>query len=167
MLLGLSLLIVCAVNWKKIPQTNLRWAIIGLLSCALVIPLAFIESHLVEKYASSSILYQTKFFSYATQNFLYTTSFVAPYEEIMVRGILWGQLRRWNIPDSRIIWIQGFLFWFLHFWQILTPVTFFLTIPALTLIVSLLVKYSRQLFPSFIAHTLINFLSPILISFFF
>ncbi|MBN2115753.1 MAG: CPBP family intramembrane metalloprotease [Anaerolineales bacterium] len=165
--LGLSLLAVCAVNWKKIPQTSMRWALIGLLSCVFVIPLAFIESQLLEKYATSSILYQTKFLSYAAQNLLYTASFVAPYEEIIIRGVFWGQLRRWNISDNRIVWIQGFLFWLLHPWQILTPVTFFLTLPALILILSSLVKYSKQLFPSLISHTLINFLSPILISFIF
>lgn len=164
-ILGLLLFLVCAMNWKKIPQTNPHWTMIGLLSCFLVIPLALIESQMVEKYAGSSFLYQTKFFSYAVQNFLYTISFVAPFEETIIRGVFWGQLRKWNVPDTRIIWIQGILFWFLHFWQILTPITFFFTLPLHILMLSLLMKYSKQLFPSIILHTLINFLLPILISF--
>ena len=166
-LFGLSLLFGIILHWKKIPATSIRWALIGLLSCIFVIPLAFIESTVLEKYAISSALYHNKFFSYAVHNLFYTLAFVAPYEELVLRGALWGQLRRWNIDEVKIAWIQGVLTWLLHFWQITNPITFFLTIPIQTIILTLLVKYSKQIFPSILSHTLVNLFVPIVLSLFF
>lgn len=166
-LLGLALLGVCIISWKKIPQTSTRWTIIGILACVFVIPIAFIESTLVEKYATSNVLYQTKFVGHTITSLIYQLSFVAPFEEIVIRGVLWGQLRKWNIADSRIIWIQGILFWLLHISELATPITFFLSLPAAILIYSLLVKYSKQVFPSIVAHTLLNILVPIAVSYLF
>jgi len=163
-LLGLFLLGVCVVYWKKIPQTSARWAFIGILSCGFVFLLALIESTVKEKYAYSNALYQTKFISYAIHNFLLNFSFVAPYEEIIIRCVLWGQLRKWDVDERKAIWVQGLLFWSFHIWQLATPITFLLGIPIAILIYSLLVKYSKQVFPSIISHTLINTLLPIVMS---
>lgn len=166
-LLGLVLLGVCIINWKKIPQTSTRWALIGILSCVFVIPIAFIESYQVEKYAASNILFHTKFLSQTLGDLIFQLSFVAPFEEIVMRCVLWGQLRKWNITDNRIIWIQGILFWLLHFWEIGTPITFLLSLPTFILIYSLLVKYSKQIFPSIISHALGSTLVPVVVSYFF
>jgi membrane protease YdiL (CAAX protease family) len=166
-LLGLLLLIGIILYWKKVPGTSTRWALFGLGSCVLVLPLAFIESTVIEKYTVSSALYQSKFFSYAVHNLLYTLAFVAPYEELVLRGVLWGQLRRWNIDEIKIVWIQGLLTWLFHFWQITNPITFFITIPIQTIVLTVLVKNSRQIFPSIVSHTLTNLLLPIVISLFF
>jgi membrane protease YdiL (CAAX protease family) len=97
------------------------------------------------------------------RNFLYALTLVAPFEEIIWRGVFWGQLRKWNVNENRIIWLQGVLFWLLHGWQIFTPITFFITIPTCTLIFSLLIKHSKQLFPSIVSHTLINTFAPIFV----
>lgn len=163
--LGIALLGVCVLNWNKIPKTNMHWALIGIMSCALFVPLAFIESTQTERYLDSNILYSSNFLIYALRNFLYNVTFVSPFEEVLIRGIFWGQLRKWKLVDSKIFWLQGLLFWLLHFGQILTPITFFITIPILTMVFSILVKYSNQVFPSMISHTVSNTLVPILVYF--
>lgn len=164
---GILILIVAIHIWGKIPKTSLYWSMFGFLSCGLVIPLAFIESIAIEKYAVSTALYQTKFFGYLLHNLSYTLAFIAPYEELVLRGVLWGQLRKWNISEVKIAWIQGLLTWLLHFWQLTNPITFFIAIPIQTFILTTLVKSSKQLFPSIISHSLVNLLLPIVMSKFF
>lgn len=164
--LGLALFIIVIVKWKKIPKTSIRWVILGVLSCAFAIPIAFVESAQVEKYIISSGLYEEKFFSYMIQNLLFNLSFVAPFEEITVRGVLWGQLRKWQLGENKIFWVQGIFFWLLHFGQISYPTTFFITLLVSILIFSLLVRYSRQIFPSIVSHTLLNTSIPILVMFY-
>ena len=100
---------------------------------------------------------------YGVRNFFFTLSFISPFEEIITRGVFWGQLRKWNFDENKIFWLQAVLFWFLHGWQISTPISFFITLPIITLIFSLLVRNSKQLFPSIVSHTLIDTLGPIIV----
>lgn len=161
--LSFVLVVYCFVIWKKLPETNSNWTLLGALSLVVAIPLAFGESIQTEKYVESNAYFASIPVILIVRNFLYTLTLVAPFEEIIWRGIFWGQLRKWNFSENRIFWLQGILFWLLHGWQMFTPITFFITIPTCTLIFSLLIKHSKQLFPSIVSHTLINTFASIFV----
>lgn len=161
--LSVILLGITTLYWKKIPNTNMRWFLVGLLSCVIVIPLTIVEFTQMEKYSSSNALYADHFSVYAIRNFLYNLTFVAPIEEIIFRSILWGEMRMRQFKEGTIFWSQGFFFLGMHFWQIFTPMTFFITLPVAIIVFSLLVKYSKQISPSIISHLLFNTLGPILV----
>ena len=163
-LLSFILFVYCLINWNKLPKTKLNWMLLGVLSLIVVIPLAFIESTQVERYIESNAFFAKMPMTLIIRNFLQTLTFVALYEEFFWRGVFWGQLRKWNVNENRIFWWQGILFWLLHGWRIFTPITFFITIPIVTIMFSLLVKYSKQLFPSIISHTLVNIFGPIFVA---
>lgn len=148
---------------KKIPQTNISWLIIGGCFCLLVIPLAYIELlqpvHYLPYQSNFGIIFD------GLAKFVYNLSFVAPFEEIAIRGLLWGQMRKWGWKEKSIFWIQAGLFWFLHIWKIGNTITFFVTIPITTLLVSFLVRYSRQLSPSILFHAFSNTFVGVIIYF--
>lgn len=155
------LFLICIVEWEKIPKSSARWAILGVLVCVLTIPVALVEITQVEKYLVSNRMYEEKFIIYAIKNFMFQLSFIGPFEEITYRGILWGQLRKWNISENKIFWIQAISFWLMHFDQVFTISSLMILFLGLTF--SLLARYSKQTFPSIIAHTLTNVLIPILV----
>lgn len=88
-------------------------------------------------------------------------SFV-PVEEIFYRGFLWGYLISLGWKERTAIWVQGVVFWITHIERITTPLSFFVFIPILTLILSKLRQRSNQVFPSIIAHVIINLVSAML-----
>jgi membrane protease YdiL (CAAX protease family) len=163
-LFGLILFVYCFLNWRKLPKTKPNWVMLGMLSSIIIFPLAFVESIQIEKYIDSNGMYAINPIVYGLRSFFYTLTFVAPFEEIITRGVLWGQLRKWNIGENKIFWLQGILFWLVHGWQIFTPISFFITLPIITLIFSLLVRNSKQLFSSIVSHTLIDTLGPMFVS---
>jgi len=160
--LSIIIFIYSVANWKKIPKTKLKWVLVGVLSFTIAFPLAIIQSAYIENLGSNS-LFTTKPIVYVVSNFLFALTFVAPFEELIMRGVLWGQLRKWNISENKIIWIQGITFWLLHGYQIITPISFFVVLPIITIVFSILVKYSKQLFPSIMSHVLINTFGPFFI----
>ena len=162
-LFGLILFAYCFLNWSKLPKTKPNWVMLGILSSIIIFPLAFPESIQIEKYVHSNNMYAIDPVIYGVRNFFFTLSFISPFEEIITRGVFWGQLRKWNFDENKIFWLQAVLFWFLHGWQISTPISFFITLPIITLIFSLLVRNSKQLFPSIVSHTLIDTLGPIIV----
>lgn len=157
--LGLTLLLICIVQWKKIPNASARWAMIGVVASSIAIPIALVEMLQVEKYAQT--MYEKNFTGTLIRNLIFQLSFIAPFEEITYRGILWGQLRKWNISENKIFWIQLIPFWLMHFDQIFTISSPLILLAGIAL--SLLTRHSKQIFPSIIAHTLSNLLIPILV----
>jgi membrane protease YdiL (CAAX protease family) len=163
LILSVILLGITTLYWRKIPNTNMRWFLVGIFSCVIVIPLTIVEFTQMEKYSISNALYADHFSVYAIRNFLYNLTFVAPLEEIIFRGILWGEMRMRQFKEGTIFWSQGLLFLSMHFWAVFTPMTFFITLPVAIIVFSLLVKYSKQTSPSIISHILFNTLGPILV----
>jgi hypothetical protein len=152
-ILGLVLAALFIVNFSRIPRTKPRWILIGAVTCLAVIPLAQIDSFNPAIKPGSTLLTQSFFWS-ATQNAQGVLSFVSPYEELMYRSILWGLLERQGWKNNKIFLFQAILFWLMHFWEVLqTPFTFFTILPLTIIITSLLVYYSKQIFPSIIFHT--------------
>jgi membrane protease YdiL (CAAX protease family) len=151
-----------------VPRTNLIWSIKGAVAAILVLlPIAIIES-LQQNNSMYVSPYDMRYGSvlFAIRQFVYQFAFVSPFEEIIFRGYLWGYLRRFGWKENRILLVQAVLFWFVHLGYIkMYPITFFITIPIITIIFSLLTRYSKQVFPSMIAHTIINAITPIILFF--
>ena len=97
-----------------------------------------------------------------TRQFIREVSFGAVIEEILFRGFLWGYLKRAGWHENKIFWTQGMLFWFMHLSKILTPFTFFITVPIATMIYSKLTLKSKQIYPAIVAHMIVNILSAML-----
>jgi membrane protease YdiL (CAAX protease family) len=165
-ILGSVLAILFIVNFRRIPQTKPRWILIGVLSCLLVIPFAYIDSLNPVIKPDSAILTQS-FIWNATLSAQGVLSFVSPYEELIYRSILWGQLRKWGWTNKKILLVQAILFWLVHFWEAFSnPFTFFILLPITILVTSLLVYYSKQIFPSILFHTACDALVVMIVRFF-
>jgi membrane protease YdiL (CAAX protease family) len=165
-LLNIGILISLILHYQKIPKTKWRWILIGLFSCLIIIPISLINSLQGQTDSDLSLIGNGFFVNFA-RNLVYSLSFVAPFEEIVIRGILWGQLRRWGWSINQVFWVQALIFWLLHIGQLFTmPLAFLITLPIMTLILSLLVRYSKQVFPSILVHTVANALGPLIVYFF-
>lgn len=157
--LTLYLVILIFKLRKKIPKTSFIWILIGSSFCVMIIPLAYIESLQPGVYSATQSQYGV-FFD-GIKSFLYNLSFIAPFEEITFRGLLWGQMHKLGWSEKTIFWSQAGIFWFLHIWRIGTPISLVITIPITTIMFSILVRYSRQLSPSILFHAISNALIPI------
>jgi membrane protease YdiL (CAAX protease family) len=81
-------------------------------------------------------------------------------EEIIFRGLLWAYLKKSNFEDSKILYIQAFLFWFGHvptYWD--NPFQLWFWTPAIALWLGLLVKRSKSITLSIAGHFLYNLLA--------
>jgi membrane protease YdiL (CAAX protease family) len=163
---GLLVVLALILNRSKIPRTKFKWVLLGI----------------IYGYAAGGLLANLEPFQYQTplwesafskgvisgilRQAVNVFSFSAPIEEIIFRGFLWGYLRRLELGDTKILWIQGILFWLLHIYKIFnTPETFFIGVPILTIISTFLVLRSKQVFPALISHALINIIIPVLVIF--
>jgi membrane protease YdiL (CAAX protease family) len=161
---GLLVFISAILNWSKIPQTNFRWLAIGLfVACLSLIPITFIESFRLQTIQSNDPESHGMFWD-MMRRAIYELSFVAPIEEILFRGFVWGYLRKLNWEVNKIFWVQGALFWFLHISRISSPLTFFVSIPISTYILSELTRRSHQISPSIISHLIINTVVSVLLA---
>lgn len=161
-LIGLSgALVIFTLVLKKpgVPITKIKWVIAGIVIssvAAVLLTLLEFSSQGNWGYVSNSRIG-------TVLGLIVRELPSAPIiEEILVRGFLWGYLKRMSISDNRIFWIQAAVFWLFHVGKVFTPFTFFITIPLFTILYSLLTLRSKQLFPSIISHLLVNILSIML-----
>jgi hypothetical protein len=163
-LIGLACVLVIVTFIAKKPKvlkTNLRWTILGIaISVAAFFLIAQFELLLRHVWLAPHIL-QNSFAITAIIHIIQELSFTLLPEEILFRGFIWGYLRREGWGENKTIWAQGILFWLIHFGRLVTPFTFFVAIPILTLISSQLTKRSKQVFPAILSHTIINSVSSI------
>jgi hypothetical protein len=158
-IMALFLLAALIQAGSRIPKTSSRWVAISLISCLIIIPLAFIDSFSTTRYSWS--VAPGALLSDISKMAFFTVSFVAPVEEIMYRAILWGYLRKLGWSETRIFWGQALLFWLIHLHALGTPITFFVTLPA-----TILLQSSGQIFPAIIVHTAVNTILPFLALYF-
>lgn len=157
----LPLIYISIKNWQKIPSLNIGWALIGLLTCLLIPALIWLDSLDIRKYAQQTFSYslELEIFRGIVENLSFTTI----REEVLMRGLLLGYLKTRGWEENKGLMLQFFVFWLLHFWQIFYyPLSFLVGLPIVILILTLLVKYSKQIFPSLIFHTMLNSLDSIL-----
>ena len=156
---GISMAIVWIVRKPRIPKTNRHWAFLGIIAGGIfaILIVAFGLSLQLKGHASP--LLQNGLFSTVLGQMLRQFSDGIAFEEILFRGFVWGYLRRFGLAENKTIWIQGLLFWLVHFGSaFIRPFTFFLAIPLGTLVQTKLTSYSKQIFPSILAHAMINIL---------
>jgi membrane protease YdiL (CAAX protease family) len=145
---------------NKIPKTNFYWipiTLFGSLATSLII--AEIESTQPQLWLEGSAYITKNVLLVFLRSFLYQFSSIAVAEEFIFRGFLWYYLYSLGWDNNKVFWGQAIIFWLFHASSIVSPITFFIVIPIGTLLFSLLVKYSKQLFPSILAHTLVNSLT--------
>ncbi len=159
---GLVILGVLILNHSKVPKTNFRWALIGAFtSVILIFPITIIEVLQFPNitYTPYPFHVVVVFLAMIASDLAFTTLI----EEMIFRGFLWGYLRRAGWEENWVFWMQGILFWILHFNSIKT-IYIYLTIPIITFVLSKLTQKSRQIFPSILLHTTQNTIPRILIN---
>ncbi|MFN8434470.1 MAG: CPBP family glutamic-type intramembrane protease [Anaerolineales bacterium] len=169
MIINAVLFFVWISRYKNIPPIKYRYFLLSCVLCLLVIPLSAIEKFQIDKYSSSNLIYASGIYQaigYGIKNILYQLSFVVPIEEVVLRCAFWHLLRTRDFSEYRIALIQGIIFWMMHFSQIGFVFSFFVTLPLVILVETILVKYSKQLFPSLFFHLFINTAIPVLVSVF-
>lgn len=152
-MIGAFIVLTLILKKPNVPITNLKWVMVGLAVSSIVV---FMVSLLAMTFQSTSE-YAISFKPAAIFSLFVREFSSAPInEEILMRGFLWGYLRRDGLSESKVFWLQGGLFWLLHIGKVFTPFTFFLFIPLFTILYSKLTLNSKQLFPSVVSHLLVN-----------
>jgi membrane protease YdiL (CAAX protease family) len=79
------------------------------------------------------------------------------YEEAVYRGMLYMFLKDLGMSEVKVICAQALLFWIKHInYLFASPVTFWIVLPILGLLLGYIVFRSKSLTPSTIAHVLYN-----------
>jgi membrane protease YdiL (CAAX protease family) len=165
-ILSIILLVAIRRGTSKLPSTNMRWIFVSLAVCSLVLPLSFIDSFSTSRYLAYTFT-PGALLADISQKTFFNLSFVSLIEEVMYRAILWGYLIERGWSENKVFWVQVILFWVIHFYQLGTPITLFIVNPIGILIMSYLVRRSRQVFPAVVFHTAINAFLPYLALYFF
>lgn len=146
---------------RKIPKTKWRWVGIGLIFCAVIIPISILEMAYPDRYIT--IRTDPNFSIAMIRRILNNISFVSLVEEVIFRSLLWGILRKLGVMENRIFVVQGLAFWLLHLSSLAYALSFFVTLPIGIIIYSYLAHKSKQVFPSIILHTILNSAGPLLV----
>ncbi len=146
----------------KIMKTNLRWALVGIAAGIIAVVLITQVELLMRKEWLPPHILQNSLAITAIIHILQELSVTSISEEILFRGFIWGYLKREGWGEDKAIWAQGVVFWLVHFGKLVTPFTFFLSLPVLIIISCYVTKRSKQVFPAILSHTIINSVSAIL-----
>lgn len=159
---GILAIFMVARKKPTLPRTNMKWVFVGIgIGCGTVIIITFLELLFRGTWVAMP-LFRNNLIATVIGEIVKEFSFGALVEEILFRGFLWGYLKKEGWNENKVIWTQGILFWVLHLSRIVTPFTFFIVIPLITMIFSKLTLRSRQLFPAIVAHIIINVISSLL-----
>jgi membrane protease YdiL (CAAX protease family) len=163
-LCGITMAVLLLRQWSSIPTTSRRWCIIGLVvGCLAVVPSAILESSRLQPTAAGSVM-PVRIIPLLLRGAVYQISFTVLVEEYIFRVLLWGYLVRLGWKESHAMWTQGILFWLLHFTQANVVGHFFVAVPLTTVIYTILTKRSRQVSPAIISHTVINTITPLVLT---
>jgi membrane protease YdiL (CAAX protease family) len=158
-----SILIIIAliINNPIIPQTNLQWSLAAVgIGSIFVIIITLIELLLRGDWQFSPLIRNSVVITAIAQ--IINELNIVPLEEMLYRGFLWGYLgkRGWN--ENKIFWVQIIIFWLSHISRLVTPFSFFISIPILALVSSKLTAKTKQVFPAIVSHVIINSVSAVL-----
>ena len=79
------------------------------------------------------------------------------YEEAIYRGMLYMFLKDLGLSESKVLYVQAFIFWIKHInYLFAAPLSFWLFIPILGLTLGHITFRSKSLTPSIFAHVLYN-----------
>lgn len=165
-LTSVAIIVALITKWKKIPQTNHKWPFIGLVASIPVTAIAtMVELIQPQPWVSTNLYPSSNLLLIALREIIYQLSYVTIFEEVIFRGLIWGFLIQAGWSDNKVFWVQAILFWMLHITK--TPLTFIITIPLITILFSALAKYSKQVFPGIIAHTILNAMGRITLYYYY
>ncbi|MBT3239356.1 MAG: CPBP family intramembrane metalloprotease [Chloroflexi bacterium] len=141
-----------SINWKKI-----SWIFIGSIIVILLTSISFVLGNKGESISINVLpgdFYKILLagISFFLLQLLRTTIF----EEIVYRGLLWGKLGKWIKNPVKVLIIQSLLFWLIHIAVLPNTISFFFTLPLLSLLFGYVAWKSNSLFPSIVIHSLYN-----------
>jgi membrane protease YdiL (CAAX protease family) len=158
-MLGLFTLVIAVKNWKSVPEASWRGLLFGIILTALVlIPTTYL-SYLSQK---GGDIISVDFWDAIIRSTLPTFAQTAVGEEIIFRGFLWGYLKQIGLASHKALFLQGVVFWLLHLSSLSFLPAFLISIPLVTIIYSLLAKYTKQVFPSIVSHAAYDTLVPLI-----
>jgi membrane protease YdiL (CAAX protease family) len=153
----LAMTVFLITQWKCIPGVNVRDLLWGGIITILVIVILNIFDNLA--IGAPIISSERSQFVLIGRSIIYNLSYVAPAEEFVFRGLLWGGLRRLGWSPQKSGMIQGVIFCLLHF-QSANLLTLLLIVPSATVLFSYLAYRSKSLFLSILAHAFLNAILP-------
>jgi membrane protease YdiL (CAAX protease family) len=162
-LVGAMLIIYNRPNIQRTSKKSLFGGII--VACVILILTTLVESFQASKWLNS--VYSANILVSLVRELIFQLSFVVLIEEIVFRGFLVGYLIEFGFKEKTAFIVQAFLFWVMHYSRFSNSITFFISIPILTISTSLVVKHYKQVFPSIVIHTFINTLVPLIINIWF
>lgn len=150
--------------WRKrsktliIKPTSLTWLFIGALAgLAITVVLSFPFSFQISAEELENGLSIKETLANIPLSFVYQIGYAAALEEPLFRGFLWGYLRKLNWKDVWILLFQAGLFTLSHIYYINTyPISFWIIIPAFSIMLGLLVWRSKTIASSMAAHGMMN-----------
>lgn len=145
---------------KTNPKSMFGGIIVGLVVVFISALFEFTQS---QQWLDS--IYTSNLTLYFIRELVFQLSFVVLIEEFIFRGFLFGYLEKLGLQSQAASVGQAILFWMLHYTRIGSPITFFISIPLLTLATSFVAKRYKQIFPSIIVHVTVNTLTPLIIYF--
>lgn len=162
--LSLLLLWLIIQNRSKIPVTKIRWGFVGIVIALIaVVPFAYLIN--ITKYVvppQQELPYPVGSIVYILGKVFQQFTYVSPIEEIIFRGLLIGYWVRSGWSTKKAFWGQAIFFWAIHLPSLfILPVPLHIILPIDILIFTLLVWLSKQIFPSIIAHTILNVFQPV------
>jgi hypothetical protein len=87
----------------------------------------------------------------------YQISFITVIEEVCFRGLIVGFMVMNGFKEDTAFFVQAILFWGIHYMNIATiPITFFISLPLLTLSTTLIMRKYKTIFLPIMTHTLVN-----------
>jgi membrane protease YdiL (CAAX protease family) len=161
-LAGIFMIFTLIQKKPAIPKTKIRWVLAGVGISGITLILIILFELFFRNTWAVILLSRNHAVATVISEILKEFSFGALIEEILFRAFLWGYLKRAGWNENKIFWTQGMLFWFLHLSRIVTPFTFFIVIPLITVIFSKLTLRSRQIYPAIVAHIVVNVISTML-----
>ncbi len=161
---GICLVVVSILRWRKIPEVKWKWVLRGgAFSLLALVPMVLVDVWQGRPGITDIANLRYGPVLLIVRNVFYQLSFVSPFEEIAFRGLLWGYLRDCLSWQERKAMVgQALVFWLLHIPDLLTsPDIFFVHVVIATVSFSLLTYFSRQISPAIAMHTMINAVLPV------
>jgi membrane protease YdiL (CAAX protease family) len=163
-LLGLVIGIFSIKNWKNIPSVKNKYVFVGLIVGLFNAILAYILLNNTGNILQSIDGYKGIPISVIIfRECLTTMSSAVIYEEMMFRGFLWGYLNQAGLKDGLSCIFQAVFFWLLHVAKYGFSLPLLLAVLFLAISTTAIVRYSRQVFPAIIIHTMANALTNLLL----
>lgn len=159
--LGIILFIYILINRKNLAIPSPKLILIGILwaiGTALVLALITLLFDPPAVSIPSNLSNTLPIF------FVYNLSEIVIIEEVCFRGLFVGSMLMMGYKENTAFIVQAILFWVMHYARIGNPVSFFVIVPLLTFVTSMLMKKYRMLFLPILVHLFVNTFMSIIVA---